>query len=65
MDRHAEHATAGQSQIVTDLKSIFDHPFFRKAPAFAALLDKDDPTPEHLRACLMELARFVLGNVAV
>lgn len=43
--------------------SIFDHPFFRKAPAFAALQVVSEPKPEHVRACLMELARYVLAEL--
>ena len=40
--------------------SYCDHPIFKSAPAFQALKDKNDPTPEHLRACIMELSRIIL-----
>lgn len=39
----------------------FEHPFFRKAPAMAALKDIKEPNPEHVRACLMEMARYMFA----
>jgi hypothetical protein len=51
------------SEEVEKSKGIFDHPFFKKAPAFAALERTPEPKPEHVRACLMELARYVLTKV--
>jgi len=41
-------------------QDFFGHDFFRTAPAMAALKGNSDPKPEHLRACLMELTRYVL-----
>jgi hypothetical protein len=40
--------------------SFFDHPFFRNKPALAALKDVQDPKPEHIRACLLEMARHII-----
>lgn len=45
------------------IKTLFDHPFFRKAPAFACLQGNDRPHPDHLRACLMELVRYVFARL--
>ena len=42
---------------------LYDHPFFATAPAFAALAHTDEPQPVHVRACLLELARYVLGRL--
>ena len=41
--------------------NIFLDPFFRKAPAMFALKDIAEPKPEHVRACLMEIARHLLS----
>ena len=48
----------------TKTKSSFDHPFFHNKPALAALKDSPQPEPEHIRACLMEMARHIIKNDA-
>jgi len=36
-----------------------DPQFQKRCPAVAALKDTDQPKPDHLRACVLELARWV------
>lgn len=43
-------------------QDFFDHEFFRKAPAMARLRGITDPTITHLRACVMELTRYILSQ---
>ncbi len=38
---------------------IYDSPIFKKCPALAALSSIKEPQPEHIRACLMELALYI------
>ena len=38
--------------------SVYDEPIFKKCPALAALAKEQEPTSEHVRACLMELAAY-------
>jgi hypothetical protein len=38
---------------------VFGDPFFETKPAMAALQDVMEPNPEHIRACLMEIARHI------
>lgn len=40
---------------------ILDDPIFKRAPALQSLLKINDPKPDMLRACLMEMSRMVLG----
>lgn len=42
-----------ESKIVGDLRKLD----MRRMPAIAALLKKNDPTPDHLRACILEIVR--------
>lgn len=39
------------------MSSYFSLPFFRRKPALAALEKEHNPSPEHVRACLLEMAR--------
>ncbi len=43
-----------------EVNDMLEHPVFDKLPAVKALGEKLDPKPkkEHLRACIMELARL-------
>lgn len=41
---------------------MYDAPIFKQCPALAALGKTFDPNPDHVRACLLELARFVSGG---
>jgi hypothetical protein len=54
-----QNRQADQAQ-KTKLLSLFEHPFFKKAPAMESLRTINTPSPEHIRACLMELARYFL-----
>lgn len=42
-------------------KNFFDSDLFKKSPALAALKDIDEPKPETLRACILELARYIVA----
>lgn len=44
------------------MSATFDHPFFKKYPAMAALEHTMCPSGDHVRACLMELARHILHD---
>jgi len=39
---------------------MFDHEIFQKCPALAALRNIEEPKPEHLRSCVLELSRLVM-----
>lgn len=55
--------TAMRPSDATPSQSVFAHRFIKKAPAFAALKTVDRPIPEHVRSCLLELARHVLARL--
>ncbi len=39
--------------------SVFGNPIFSRCPALMALEKTPEPKPEHVRACLLELARHI------
>ena len=45
------------SKCERDVYQAFSHP--RECPAILSLVGKKDPQPEHLRACILELVRWM------
>lgn len=41
--------------------SFFNDPYFRNKPALASLEKIQNPTPEHVRSCLLEMARDIIA----
>jgi hypothetical protein len=43
-----------------EIAKMFENKFFDKCPALRALEYIQEPKPEHIRACLLELTRYLL-----
>lgn len=62
-ERDEARAKDDRADDAAPIVSIFGHRFFKKAPAFACLEGNKTPNAEHVRACLCELARYVLTRL--
>lgn len=42
------------------MAGFFDEQYFKDKPALAGLEKTQEPSPEHIRACLLEMARDII-----